>query len=109
MKKYKFKSSTDINNYNKFLLDLDGVITKKIDKTINENIHETIDKKIDNINKVYDQADGFNSMSKLDILCNAIDPNEYATLEPKVPNLTLEALKNDIKNEIKKKKYYKTS
>ena len=103
MKKYRFKSSTDINNYNKFLLDLDGVITKKIDKNINENINETIDKKIDNINKVYDQADGFNSMSKLDILCNAIDPNEYATLEPKVPNLTLEALKNDIKNEIKKK------
>ena len=101
MKKYRFKSSTDINNYNKFLLDLDGVITKKIDKTINENINETIDKKIDNINKVYDQADGFNSMSKLDILCNAIDPNEYITLEPKVPNLTLEALKNDIKNDIK--------
>jgi hypothetical protein len=103
MKKYRFKSSTDINNYNKFLLDLDGVITKKKDETINENINETIDKKIDNINKVYDQADGFNSMSKLDILCNAIDPNEYMTLEPKVPNLILEALKNDIKNEIKKK------
>jgi hypothetical protein len=103
MKKYRFKSSTDINNYNKFLLDLDGVITKKKDETINENINETIDKKIDNINKVYDQADGFNSMSKLDILCNAIDPNEYMTLEPKVPNLILEALKNDIKNDIKKK------
>lgn len=110
MKKYRFKSSTDINNYNKFLLDLDGVITKKINKpinettneTINKNIDETIDKKIDNINKVYDQADGFNSMSKLDILCNAIDPNEYATIDTKVPNLTLEALKNDIKNEIKK-------
>ena len=111
MKKYRFKSSTDINNYNKFLLDLDGVITKKIkntideniNETINKNIDETIDKKIDNINKVYDQADGFNSMSKLDILCNAIDPNEYATIDTKVPNLTLEALKNDIKNEIKKK------
>jgi len=109
MKKYRFKSSTDINNYNKFLLDLDGVITKKINKTIDENIHKSIVKKdetlqtcVDNINKVYDQADGFNSISKLDILCNAIDPNEYATLDPKVPNLTLEALKNDIKNEIRK-------
>ena len=34
MKKYRFKSSTDVNNYNKFLLDLDGIIKKNIDESI---------------------------------------------------------------------------
>jgi SpoVK/Ycf46/Vps4 family AAA+-type ATPase len=104
MKKYKFKSSTDINNYNKFLLDLDGVIKENKSKTIEK---EPIQTCVDNINKVYDEANGFNSMSKLDILCNAVDPNEYSSLEPKVPNLNLDSLryeiKNDIRDEIKKK------
>lgn len=109
MKKYRFKSSTDINNYNKFLLDLDGVIkeNKKVDILKQNDEKSTIQTCVDNINKVYDEANGFNSMSKLDILCNAVDPNEYSSLEPKVPNLNLDSLryeiKNDIKNEIKKK------
>lgn len=98
MKKYRFKSSTDINNYNKFLLDLDGVIKENKTKTIEK---EPIQTCVDNINKLYDEANGFNSMSKLDILCNAVDPNEYSALEPKVPNLNLDSIRNDIKNDIK--------
>ena len=100
MKKYRFKSSTDINNYNKFLLDLDGVIKENKTKTIEK---EPIQTCVENINKVYDDANGFNSMSKLDILCNAVDPNEYSALEPKVPNLNLDSIRNDIKHDIKKK------
>jgi SpoVK/Ycf46/Vps4 family AAA+-type ATPase len=98
MKKYRFKSSTDINNYNKFLLDLDGVIKENKTKTIEK---EPIQTCVDNINKLYDEANGFNSMSKLDILCNAVDPNEYSALEPKVPNLNLDSIRNDIRNDIK--------
>jgi len=80
MSKYRFKSSTDVNNYNKFLLDLDS-------KCKNKNLTETKDvKDIKNIkehvleiNKQHD-AIGFNNFSKLDILCNSIDPNEYNTV-----------------------------
>ena len=53
MKKYRFKSSTDINNYNKFLLDLDGVIkeNKKVD-IVKQN--EPLQTCVDIINKIYD-------------------------------------------------------
>ena len=103
MKKYRFKSSTDINNYNKFLLDLDGVIkeNKKVDIVKQNDEKNTIQTCVDNINKLYDEANGFNSMSKLDILCNAVDPNEYSTLDTKVPNLNLDSIKHDIRNDIR--------
>jgi ATP-dependent 26S proteasome regulatory subunit len=45
----KFKSHTDINNYNKFLLDLDNKYKQKIDTLNNTN---GIEKEKDNINKI---------------------------------------------------------
>ena len=105
MKKYKFKSSTDVNNYNKFLLDLDGIIKKTIDNNKETNKETNKEKKsiqtcVDDINKIYDETNGFNTMSKLDILCNAIDPNEY--LDP-VPNLKTNELTNESRNELTNK------
>ena len=98
MKKYKFKSSTDVNNYNKFLLDLDGIIKKTIAEKKDEK--RTIQTCVDDINKAYDDSNGFNTMSKLDILCNAIDPNEY--LEP-VPDVKMSELTNELKKIILKR------
>ena len=97
MKKYKFKSSTDVNNYNKFLLDLDGIIKKTIAEKKDEK--RTIQTCVDDINKAYDENNGFNTMSKLDILCNAIDPNEY--LEP-VPDVKTRELTKELKKIHKK-------
>ena len=98
MKKYKFKSSTDVNNYNKFLLDLDGIIKKTVDNNIaKKDERKTLQTCVNDINKVYDETNGFNTMSKLDILCNAIDPNEYS--EP-VPSSNLKT--NELTNEVKK-------
>jgi len=76
-RKYRFKSSTDVNNYNKFLLDLDNK-TKNDSLTNDSNKESPIKNCLDSINKVYDENNGFTSFSKLDILCNAIDPNEYS-------------------------------
>ena len=58
-KKYRFKSSTDVNNYNNFLLELDT-------KNTNTNI---LSDYVKEINKSFDN-NGFNSLDKLAILCN---------------------------------------
>ena len=91
-KKYRFKSSTDVNNYNKFLLDLDNK-----PKPIQSTNNNTIQNCVDSINKEYDETNGFNSLSKLDVLCNAIDPNEYKDIV-NIDNKGLEkALKDYLK------------
>jgi len=73
MSKYRFKSSTDVNNYNNFLLDLDS-------KSKNKPIETTdIKEYVSKINKLHD-ANDFGNLNKLDILCNSIDPNEYSTV-----------------------------
>ena len=71
-KKYRFKSSTDVNNYNNFLLELDNK-NKNANANANANI---LSDYVKDINKSFDN-NGFNSLDKLTILCNAIDPNEY--------------------------------
>jgi AAA+ superfamily predicted ATPase len=71
-KKYRFKSSTDVNNYNNFLLELD---TKNTNTNTNTNT-TILSEYVREINKSFDN-NGFNSLDKLAILCNAIDPNEY--------------------------------
>ena len=60
-KKYRFKSSTDVNNYNNFLLELDTKNTNTNTNILSDYVKE--------INKSFDN-NGFNSLDKLAILCN---------------------------------------
>ena len=67
-KKYKFKSSTDVNNYNNFLLNLD---TKNQNKNVNTN---SFSEYINQLNKTYEYMCG-------PVICGPIlnieDPNQY--------------------------------
>jgi SpoVK/Ycf46/Vps4 family AAA+-type ATPase len=66
-KKYKFKSSTDVNNYNNFLLNLD---TKNQNKNINEN----------QLNKTYEYMCG----PIIFPILNIEDPNQYTDINTNI-------------------------
>jgi adenylate kinase family enzyme len=98
-KKYRFKSSTDVNNYNNFLLELD---TKNTNANANPNT-TILSEYVREINKSFDN-NGFNSLDKLEILCNAIDPNEYKQVldetKPVIKPLIKPVIKPIIKNHV---------
>ena len=80
-KKYKFKSSTDVNNYNNFLLSLD-----KNKSNTNTNTQNNINGKDTNIilanyleklKNSYNNANGFNIVSNSINLDEIDDPNKY--------------------------------
>ena len=80
----KFKSFTDINNYNNFLLDLDKKHNKTEKVEINANVKTNVTDIINEIDKAYHSFEynsnnftGTNNWDKvLDILRN-VDPNLY--------------------------------
>ena len=83
----KFKSFTDINNYNNFLLDLD-----KKQKTMNQEPKPTKDKTlpelVNDINKTYNTLQysnnnftGVNNWDRIFNLLKKMDPNLYEEKE----------------------------
>lgn len=74
-KKYKFKSSTDINNYNKFLLGLDN---KNKLSTVNTDV---LTNYVNEINKVFESTNGFNINNTNDEITETEDPNQYIDIQ----------------------------
>ncbi len=72
-KKYKFKSSTDINNYNKFLLGLDN---KNKLSTSNTDV---LTNYVNDINKVFENTNGFNINNNE--IKEIEDPNQYTEIQ----------------------------
>jgi SpoVK/Ycf46/Vps4 family AAA+-type ATPase len=72
-KKYKFKSSTDVNNYNKFLLDLDNKTKNDIVST------DVLTNYVNEINKIFDNINGFNITNNNDA-SEIADPNQYTDI-----------------------------
>ncbi len=72
-KKYKFKSSTDINNYNKFLLGLDN---KNKVSTSNTDV---LTNYVNDINKVFENTNGFNINNNE--IKEIEDPNQYTEIQ----------------------------
>lgn len=95
-KKYRFRSSTDVNNYNKFLQNLDLIQKHKNELLKIENYNdnnnstkESIDLKLDKISNNYYSSDCCNSnfngidnfealLERLDKIC---DPNIYEPIK----------------------------
>jgi SpoVK/Ycf46/Vps4 family AAA+-type ATPase len=73
-KKYKFKSSTDINNYNKFLLGLDNKGKNNISST------DVLTNYINEINKTFENTNGFNIVNNNEIT-EIEDPNQYTEIQ----------------------------
>ena len=78
----KFKSHTDVNNYNKFLADLDKKITLKQEKET--ELQQTNKKNIAPVPNIPILTKNFSGLSPIDILINAIetnlDPNLYTLI-----------------------------
>ena len=78
----KFKSFTDINNYNNFLLDLDKKHNKieKVEKNINASVSDVI-KEIDKTYHSFEyNSNNFTGENRLDKLLDVlrnVDPNLY--------------------------------
>jgi SpoVK/Ycf46/Vps4 family AAA+-type ATPase len=73
-----FRSSTDVNNYNKFLLELDSQQTKDINNLKNINNKSEIDNYLNFMNQIYEkykESPINQTTNKPDI----IDPNLYAS------------------------------
>jgi SpoVK/Ycf46/Vps4 family AAA+-type ATPase len=71
-KKYKFKSSTDVNNYNNFLLTLD-----KNKPNINTNTNIILTNYVEKLKNSYNNANGFNITTNSLNLDEIEDPNKY--------------------------------
>lgn len=71
-KKYKFKSSTDVNNYNNFLLTLD-----KNKPNINTNTNIILTNYVEKLKNSYNNANGFNITTNSLNLDEIEDPNQY--------------------------------
>jgi len=78
----KFKSHTDVNNYNKFLADLDKKNTLKQEKE--PELQQTNKKNIAPVPNIPILTKNFSGLSPIDILINAIetnlDPNLYTLI-----------------------------
>ncbi len=73
-KKYKFKSSTDVNNYNNFLLTLDK---NKPNINTNTNTNIILTNYVEKLNSSYNDANGFNITTNSLNLNEIEDPNQY--------------------------------
>ena len=97
----KFKSFTDINNYNKFLLDLDQ---KHNTIEQNSNPEKSLPDLVNDINKTYNSLQynsnnftGINNWERIFNLLKKMDPNLY---EEKEKNETKEKEKTEKKEDI---------
>jgi ATP-dependent 26S proteasome regulatory subunit len=86
----KFKSFTDINNYNNFLLDLDKKQSKVEINTISSSSGKTLTNLVDDINKTYHSLQynsnnftGINNWDRIINLLKKVDPNLYEEQEEK--------------------------
>jgi SpoVK/Ycf46/Vps4 family AAA+-type ATPase len=80
----KFKSFTDINNYNNFLLDLDKKQSKVEINTTSSSSGKTLTNLVDDINKTYHSLQyssnnftGMNNWDRIINLLKKVDPNLY--------------------------------
>ena len=77
----KFKSHTDVNNYNKFLTDLDKKFTENLKQEKEKDLQQTNKKNIAPVPNIPLLTTNFSGLSPIDILLNAIemnlDPNLY--------------------------------
>ena len=71
-KQNKFRSSTDINNYNKFLLEMDNKQIKEINEIKSSNVT--------NINQLYETYKS--TIKQPNNQEGAIDPNMYMSIDP---------------------------
>jgi ATP-dependent 26S proteasome regulatory subunit len=107
----KFRTHTDLNNYNNFLLDLDEKIKKK-EKDQQLTTKSDINKLIENTNNKYNsciQTPNVTGLTSWEILLSIIekelDPNLYITENPiKNSNIIMDKTKNEEKTIIKKTK-----
>ena len=79
----KFKSFTDINNYNNFLLDLDKK-QKTMDPNTNSKTDKTLPELVKDINKTYESLQysnnnftGVNNWDRIINILKKMDPNLY--------------------------------
>ena len=79
-KKYKFKSSTDVNNYNNFLLTLDK---NKPNINTNTNTNIILTNYVEKLNSSYNNANGFNITTNSLNLNEIEDPNQYTETKKK--------------------------
>jgi SpoVK/Ycf46/Vps4 family AAA+-type ATPase len=76
----KFRSSTDVNNYNKFLLELDNKQIKLIKETKEVKEIQKIDDYLKNINHVYEKYKS--SINQPINQVESADPNMYISVDP---------------------------
>jgi len=84
-KKYKFKSSTDVNNYNNFLLTLDKNKFTNINTNINTpnneingiNTNIILTNYVEKLKQSYNNANGFNITTNSLNSSETDDPNQY--------------------------------
>ena len=73
----KFRSSTDVNNYNKFLLELDN---QQMNGSKKETKKEDINDYLKNINEVYEKYKS--PINQSNNLMDSVDPNMYISVDP---------------------------
>ena len=101
-KKYKFKSSTDVNNYNNFLLTLDNktVNTNTPNNEINgKDTNIILANYLEKLNSSYNNVNGFNITTNRINSSEIEDPNQYT--EP-YKKSSLLSPSNSLSNEEKK-------
>ena len=76
-KQPKFRSSTDINNYNKFLLELDN---QQMNGSKEVKKKEDINDYLKDINEVYEKYKS--PINQLNNLMDSVDPNMYISVDP---------------------------
>ncbi len=107
-KQKTFRSSTDVNNYNKFLLELDNQQTRDISEK-NTNKKTDIDNYLNYMNKMYENYKE-SPINQLTNKPDIVDPNLYSSkldfLYEKQKNIyrTLEKAEKEKKEEEKEKK-----
>ena len=76
----KFRSSTDVNNYNKFLLELDNkqIKVSNENKEIKEN--KEINCYVKNINQLHEKYKS--TINQSNNQESAVDPNMYISFDP---------------------------
>jgi SpoVK/Ycf46/Vps4 family AAA+-type ATPase len=76
-KQPKFRSSTDINNYNKFLLELDN---QQMNGSKEVKKKEDLNECLKDINEVYEKYKS--PINQLNNLIDSVDPNMYISVDP---------------------------
>jgi SpoVK/Ycf46/Vps4 family AAA+-type ATPase len=105
-----FRSSTDVNNYNKFLLDLDQTQrkeekeTNKINIVYAKNVTSDYTKIIDYLKYIEKEYDTYKSSINQPIVSNemGIDPNRLAFICDKKRNLEKERSEEERKRDLEK-------